>query len=92
MFTKKIFLLVIVIGIVPALYADDTCTAAIIKGAYGFSGFGIDMAHGSGSQSSRQRSPSMEGYRSLGRNAFRVLYCEWQWAQARMWSMPTVPA
>jgi len=54
MFAKKILLLVIAIGIVPALRADNTCTAATIKGAYGFSGTGLDMVHGSGSQSSRQ--------------------------------------
>jgi len=64
MTAKRILLLVIALGIVPALRADNTCTAATIKGAYGFSGSGLEMVHAS---------PALLSSKSgsqLGRQAF----------------------
>ena len=39
-------------GVAPALGAGLPCTAATMKGAYGFSGSGLDTVHKSGSPSS----------------------------------------
>ena len=58
MIAKRIVLLVtltvIVTGLVPTLRADNTCAAATMTGAYGFSGNGLDVVHKSGSPSANQ--------------------------------------
>ena len=57
MIAKRIVLLVtvIVIGLAPALRADNTCAAATMTGAYGFSGGGLDIVvHKSGSAAASQ--------------------------------------
>lgn len=54
MIAKKILGLAVLtmIGVAPALGADAQCAATTMKGAYGFSGSGLDTVHKSGSPSS----------------------------------------
>ena len=57
MISTRIVLLVtmIMIGLAPTLRADNTCAAATVTGAYGFSGSGLDIVvHKSGSPSASQ--------------------------------------
>lgn len=56
MIGKRIVLLVtvMVIGLAPALRAGNTCAAAAMTGAYGFSGSGLDVVHKSGTPAASQ--------------------------------------
>jgi len=54
--TKRLVVLftLIVIGLAPALRADNGCAANTMNGAYGFSGSGVDIVHKSGSPAGSQ--------------------------------------
>ena len=57
MIAKRLVLLftLIMIGLAPALRADNSCAATTMNGAYGFSGNGLDIVvHKSGSQTGNQ--------------------------------------
>jgi hypothetical protein len=56
MTVKRFVLLIIliVIGLAPALRADNSCAATTVNGAYGFSGSGLDIVHKSASQTGSQ--------------------------------------